>query len=168
MSLQNQSLRDVQAILLPSLNVEEHPRGAAQEQTQQEHAEEQPQDQALDLDLGQTEEPQKLVAPSRPSNTSVPTTASAEFIPHLFYSLHQIRKHPNNSANHLETSTGFIRHRLKSCKSLVESSEDCKKLLCRTTEEWKEYLVNREKELEVKRKVLLDLGQRISTITENN
>ncbi|SJM85493.1 related to Mediator of RNA polymerase II transcription subunit 9 [Zygosaccharomyces bailii] len=90
-------------------------------------------------------------------------TQSSEFIPHLFYSLYQIRKDPSN-ANQLENSTGFIRHRLKNCKSLIANNEECRNLLSKSAEEWQEHIRSREKELMVKRKMLDDLGKRLEQL----
>lgn len=93
------------------------------------------------------------------------TTQSSEFIPHLFYSLYQIRKDPSNS-NQLETSTGFIKHRLKNCKNLIATNEECRKLLSKSVEEWQQEIHNKEKELEVKHKMLDDLGKRLQVFRE--
>ncbi|CAR26957.1 hypothetical protein ZYGR_0I02270 [Zygosaccharomyces rouxii] len=93
------------------------------------------------------------------------STQPSEFVPHLFYSLYQIRKDPSNS-NQLETSTGFIKHRLKNCKSLIATNEDCRNLLSKSVEEWQQDIRNKEKELEVKRKMLDDLGKRLQVFKE--
>lgn len=101
------------------------------------------------------------------SNQSTSST-SAEFIPHIFYALHQLTKDTNNSSYQLETATGFIRHRLRTCKSLITENEDCKKLLGKSTEEWNQIIVNRERELEIKKKVLQRLGERIRSLKEDS
>lgn len=88
-----------------------------------------------------------------------------EFIPHLFYALYQVRKDPSNS-NQLETSTGFIKHRLKNCKNLIATNEDCRSLLSKSVEEWQQDIRNKEKELEVKRKMLDDLGKHLRVSKE--
>lgn len=93
-------------------------------------------------------------------------TQTSEFIPHLFYSLYQIRKDPSNS-NQLETSTGFIRHRLKNCKNILATDENCRHLLSKSVEEWHHDIRNREKELEVKRKMLDDLSKRLQIFNDS-
>lgn len=164
MSLNNEGLREVHAILVPPASV----NSSSQTQTITEGEEKEVLENSQDQ-VPQVKETEPLLnAPSKPSNSSVSTTSNAEFIPHLFYALHQIRKDPNNSANHLDTATGFIRHRLKVCKSLIEKSEDCKRLLSNSTEEWHGYLRNREKELQVKRDVLRALAGKLEAIKDAN
>lgn len=175
MKLQNKGLREVQAVLLPSMGVQ-----LSQDQLEDETHEpnvviKTEQSEAIEKGETETQHSQSQSkadgrvlssAPDRHTSSSISTTNTAEFIPHLFYSLHQIRKDPNSSANQLETSTAFIKHRLKNCKSLIANNDDCKRLLSKTTEEWHEYIQNREKELEVKRKVLKDLKNKIATLQD--
>ncbi|QLQ81341.1 hypothetical protein HG537_0F01020 [Torulaspora globosa] len=149
MSLQNSALREVQAILLPSMGVPVPDHVAETEGTQA---------------STEIERKQGIQQPS----SAVATTATAEFIPQIFYSLHQIRKEPNNFGNQLETSTAFIKHRLKSCKALIANDENCRNLLSKTPQEWHEYMQNREKELQMKRKILEDLKSKISTLQDEH
>ncbi|QLL31055.1 hypothetical protein HG536_0A08720 [Torulaspora globosa] len=152
MALQNSALREVQAILLPSMGVPLPP------------------DHAADADATQAgtetdrKQPQAGSIQQQSNSAPVATTATAEFIPQIFYSLHQIRKEPNNFGNQLETSTAFIKHRLKSCKALIANDENCKNLLSKTPKEWHEYMQNREKELQMKRKMLEDLKNKIAAL----
>lgn len=176
MSLQNDALRELQAILVPSASLALQQEQQQQEQEHQANTREQPEEQGagkeqehtLPQQQKQEHHGESIISSSsnRPVSSSISTTNAAEFIPRLFYSLHQIRKDPNNSANQLETATGFIKHRLKSCKSLIVNNEDCKRLLGKTTEEWHEYIKNREKELQVKRKVLNDLSAKIRDLAD--
>ncbi|CCC67025.1 hypothetical protein NCAS_0A04670 [Naumovozyma castellii] len=144
MSLQNEYLRTIKNTLLPQ---QQH------DTTQQSQS------------LNQTTVP---VSPASNTVLSSTSSSSPEFIPHLYYSLYQIRKDPNNATNQLETSTGFIRHRLKTCKSLIEDNADCKKLLAKSTDDWNVYLKQQEAELEVKKKVLHDLSERIKLLTSTS
>lgn len=101
------------------------------------------------------------------ANSSSTSTVS-EFIPHLYYSLHQLRKGSSNSVTKLEASTGFIRHRLKTCKNLVSRNEDTIKLLSHSPEEWERHLEFREQELQVKTNLLRDLRKRIREMQANS
>lgn len=89
---------------------------------------------------------------------------SSEFIPHLFYSLHQLKKEPNNSSNSFETATSSIRHRLKLCKSHISESGECKALLSKSCDEWEQVIQQKQKEIEVKRQVLESLGDNIKNL----
>lgn len=163
MSLQNEGLREVQAILLPSMGIPLPPDPETGENRAPETDE---QDQAKSQDHSEQETAGDAATSGRPPSTST-LNNTAEFIPQLFYSLHQIRKDPNNSAKQLETSTAFIKHRLKSCKALIASNEDCKRLLSKTPEEWHEYMQNREEELQLKRQLLQDLRNKLETLQSN-
>lgn len=177
MSLQNDGLRELQAILVPSTSLALKREQEQQQRQQQADIQEQ-QDETQEAGKGhehtlsqqqKQEHHGESIIPSasdRPVSSSISTTNAAEFIPHLFYSLHQIRKDPNNSANQLETATSFIKHRLKSCRSLIANNEDCKRLLSKTTKEWHEHIKNRQKELQVKRKVLNDLSAKIRNLAD--
>ena len=110
-----------------------------------------------------------LIPPSSSSSTGSASALnsdppSSEFIPYIYYALFQILKGQNTSTNQLETKTGFIRHRLRSCKDLIKGNEAIISLLCRSTDEWKTIIRNRENELQVKRNVLQHLGERIDEI----
>lgn len=150
MALQNSALREVQAILLPSMGVPVPPDHDAE----------------ADGTQASTEIDRKQIGIQQPAPLG--TTATAEFIPQIFYSLHQIRKEPNNFGNQLETSTAFIKHRLKRCKALIANDENCRKLLSKTPQEWHEYMQNREKELQLQRKMLEDLKNKISALQDDH
>lgn len=96
------------------------------------------------------------------------TTSPAEFIPSIFFSLHKIRKDPNNVTNQLETSTGFIRHRIKRCKTLISENEEVRSLLSHSTDTWNTIIADREQELRVKDKVLQDLDSQIENILKQS
>lgn len=100
MSLQNNVLKQIKQVLLPtSPNIDES------------NADITKQESSSTENVDGKDHPATL---QQPTNLSAPSTNSnGEFIPHIFYSLHQIRKDPNNLSNQLETSTGSIRHRLK-------------------------------------------------------
>ncbi|CAB4255399.1 Cse2p [Maudiozyma barnettii] len=104
---------------------------------------------------------------SSKSSSTQSTVATTEFIPHIFYTLYQIQKDPNRSNNQLETKTGLIRHRLRNCKTLIRESDSSLELLSKTTDEWEQFIMNRENELQIKKKVLVDLRGRISEILTN-
>lgn len=159
MSLQNKGLREVQAILLPSMGVPLPP------ETDDTLIDTDEQGQAIQQNQTGTQLATDMANESRPSTSTL--TNTAEFIPQLFYSLHQIRKDPNNSAKQLETSTAFIKHRLKSCKALIANNEDCKRLLSKTPEEWHQYIQNCEEELQLKRQLLKDFKDKVKTLQES-
>lgn len=159
MSLQNKGLREVQAILLPSMGVPLPP------ETDDTLIDTDEQGQATEQNQTGTQLATDTANESRPSTSTL--TNTAEFIPQLFYSLHQIRKDPNNSAKQLETSTAFIKHRLKSCKALIANNEDCKRLLSKTPEEWHQYIQNREEELQLKRQLPKDFKDKVKTLQES-
>ncbi|EDO19486.1 hypothetical protein Kpol_1018p14 [Vanderwaltozyma polyspora DSM 70294] len=149
MVLENECLRKIQETLAPVS------KSQAQEQIQ---VKDELQPQGLSP-------PQSITRSSSMATTNTAiTTNSSEFIPHIFYSMYQIKKDPNNSSNQLETSTGFIKHRLKSCKTLIESDEDCRKLLSKSTDEWDDYIKQRELEIEGKRNVLKSLNNKIGEL----
>ncbi|CUS23334.1 LAQU0S09e02432g1_1 [Lachancea quebecensis] len=89
------------------------------------------------------------------------SSQSSEFIPQLYYALHQVKKDPNSSANSLETATSSIRHRLKQCKSHIAESEECRALLSKTPEEWESALQQRQKDLALKQQVFARLEQQV-------
>lgn len=159
MSLQNKGLREVQAILLPSMGVPLPP------ETDDTLIDTDEQGQAIEQNQTGTQLATDMANESRPSTSTL--TNTAEFIPQLFYSLHQIRKDPNNSAKQLETSTAFIKHRIKSCKALIANNEDCKRLLSKTPEEWHQYIQNREEELQLKRQLLKDFKDKVKILQES-
>lgn len=101
---------------------------------------------------------------SSKSSSITNTTSSTEFIPHIFYTLYQIQKDPNNSNNQLENKTGLIRHRLRNCKNLIKENDNSIELLSKSTEEWEQFITNRENELQIKKNVLLNLRGKISDI----
>lgn len=106
---------------------------------------------------------------SSTSSSTQPIGSSTEFIPNIFYTLYQIQKDPNKSNNQLEMKTGFIRHRLRTCKSLIKDNEKTFELLSKSTEEWDQFICNRENELQIKKNVLLDLRAKISkTLTDSD
>lgn len=162
MALQNSALQEVQTILLPSMGVSLPPDQVLASDANDTQPSTETQSQQSPQD-GPQQQPQT----SRSGTVPVAATSTAEFIPQIFYSLHQIRKEPNNFGNQLETSTAFIKHRLKSCKALIANDENCKNLLSKTPQEWHEHMQNREKELQVKRKVLEDLKNKISALQGN-
>lgn len=163
MSLQNEGLREVQAILLPSMGV---PLPPEPENIHTLPKEDKSPDQPEVQDQTTQQQPQDDAAhDSRPNSTSS-LNNTAEFIPQLFFSLHQIRRDPNNYAKQLETSTAFIRHRLKSCKALIANNDGVRRLLSKTPEEWHKYIQNREEELQLKRKLLQDLKDKVKTLQE--
>lgn len=105
---------------------------------------------------------------SSKSSSIANTTSSTEFIPHIFYTLYQIQKDPNNSNNQLENKTGLIRHRLRNCKNLIKENDDSIELLSKSTEEWDQFINNRENELQIKKNVLLNIRSKISEILTKN
>ncbi|EJS41893.1 cse2p [Saccharomyces arboricola H-6] len=147
MSLQNSVLKQIQQVLLPTSSNLDEPNADVikQESSSMESRDEN--------DHAATQQPTNLSAPS--------TNSNGEFIPHIFYSLHQIRKDPNNLSNQLETSTGSIRHRLKLCKSLIAENEDAKNLLSKSPSEWQDIIKQCEQELQIKRDVLDDLYRKL-------
>ncbi|CAI4050379.1 hypothetical protein SKDZ_14G3290 [Saccharomyces kudriavzevii ZP591] len=148
MSLQNNVLNQIQQVLLPTSPDLNEPNGDIIKE------------ESSSVENG--DEKDHLTIQQQPSNLSAPSTNSnGEFIPHIFYSLHQIRKDPNNLSNQLETSTGSIRHRLKLCKSLISENEDAKKLLSKSPSEWQDIIHQREQELQIKRDVLDDLHRKL-------
>ena len=112
-----------------------------------------------------------LVPPASDSSKSsvgLSTNANTEFIPHIFYTLYQIQKDPNNSNNQLENKTGVIKHRLRSCKSLIRESNSVVELLGKTPEEWEQFIANRDRELQLKKNVLLNLQSKIADVLANS
>ncbi|CCE64418.1 hypothetical protein TPHA_0H02140 [Tetrapisispora phaffii CBS 4417] len=95
------------------------------------------------------------------SNTNI---ANTEFIPYLFYCLHQIRKDQSNSANKFELQVGFIKHRLRSCKTFIETDQVFKDLMSKSIEDWNEEIQNRECELQRKKEVINNLRSTIDSI----
>ncbi|CCD27364.1 Cse2p NDAI_0K01730 [Naumovozyma dairenensis CBS 421] len=143
MSLQNESLKKIQSILIPQ-----------------------------SIQSVQSTDPtiSNEASAGAGSNTQVlssSSSTSSEFVPHIFYSLYQIKKDPSSSTNQLETATGFIRHRLKNCKSLIENNNDCKKLLSKSAEDWESYLQNAELEIQGKRNVLDELKAKINSLSND-
>ncbi|OXB42438.1 hypothetical protein B1J92_I05742g [Nakaseomyces glabratus] len=110
-------------------------------------------------------EPEVKLEKTKDNSSSDITTPPAEFIPSIFFSLHKIRKDPNNVSSQLETSTGFIRHRIKRCKALLQENEEVRNLLANSIEEWENIIADKEQQLRVKAKVLRDLDARIEKIT---
>ncbi|CAL9734227.1 mediator of RNA polymerase II transcription subunit 9 [Monosporozyma servazzii] len=94
------------------------------------------------------------------------STSSTEFIPHIFYSINNIMKDPNNSSNQLETATGVIRHKLRSSKQVLMENDDTKILLNKSVPNWKQFIQLRENELNMKRNVLQKLNDRMGTLEE--
>ena len=105
---------------------------------------------------------------SSKSSSIANTKSSTEFIPHIFYTLYQIQKDPNNSNNQLENKPGLIRHRLRNCKNLIKENDDSIELLSKSTEEWEQFISNRENELQIKKNVLLNVRSKISEILTKN
>lgn len=99
------------------------------------------------------------------SNTTV-STSNTEFIPHIFYSINNIMKDPNNSSNQLETATGVIRHKLRSSKQVLMENDDTKILLNKSIPNWNQFIQLRENELNMKRSVLQKLSEKIGTLEE--
>lgn len=93
-------------------------------------------------------------------------SSSNEFIPHVFYSLYNITKDPNNSSNNLESATGFIRHRLRSSKQLIKDDTKLIELLSKSTEDWEKFLESRRVELNVKNDILQKLKLKIDEINK--
>ncbi|CAI4036108.1 hypothetical protein SMKI_14G3270 [Saccharomyces mikatae IFO 1815] len=148
MSLQNNVLNQIHQVLLPTAPTLDKPNT------------DEIKDESSSVE--NTDGRNHLTNQPQPNNLSAPSTNSnGEFIPHIFYSLHQIRKDPNNLSNQLETSTGSIRHRLKLCKSLISDNEDTKNLLSKTPSEWRDIIHQREQELQIKRDVLDDLYHKL-------
>ncbi|CAI1693520.1 hypothetical protein SEUBUCD646_0N03240 [Saccharomyces eubayanus] len=148
MSLQNNVLKQIQQVLLPtSPNIDESNADITKQESSS---------------TENVDGKDHSATPQQATNLSAPSTNSnGEFIPHIFYSLHQIRKDPNNLSNQLETSTGSIRHRLKLCKSLISEHEDTKNLLSKSPSEWEDFIQQREQELQIKRNVLDDLYRKL-------
>ncbi|QHS75910.1 Cse2p [Saccharomyces paradoxus] len=148
MNLQNNFLNQIHQILLPTAPTLDKPNT---DTIKEEFS-----------SVENRDEKDHLTNQQQPKNLSAPSTNSnGEFIPHIFYSLHQIRKDPNNLSNQLETSTGSIRHRLKLCKSLISENEDTKELLSKSPSEWQDIIHQREQELQIKRDVLDDLYRKL-------
>lgn len=87
-----------------------------------------------------------------------------EFIPQLFYALYQLKKEPNNGSNSLEMYTSSIRHRLKSCKAILENNPECINLLRISCDDWPNLLQKRQKELEMRESVLNRLNDRVNNL----
>lgn len=112
-----------------------------------------------------------LVPPGSESSRSsggISTNANTEFIPHIFYTLYKIQKDPNNSSNQLENKTGVIKHRLRSCKTLIKDSNSVVELLGKSPEEWEQFIASRDRELQLKKNVLLDLQRKIADVLESS
>lgn len=147
MNLQNKVLNQIHQILLPTNPTLDKPNAEATKE---------------EFSSAENRDEKDYLTNQQPKNLSTPSTSSnGEFIPHIFYSLHQIRKDPNNLSNQLETLTGSIRHRLKLCKSLISENEDTKDLLSKSPSEWQDIIHQREQELQIKRDVLDDLYRKL-------
>ena len=99
-------------------------------------------------------------------NSSSYSTTNTEFIPQIFYSLYNIMKDPNIS-NQLETSTGVIRHKLRSSKQILLEHNDTRILLNKSIPNWEEFIQLKEHELATKRNVLRQLSEKIKSIDEH-
>ncbi|CAL9728588.1 mediator of RNA polymerase II transcription subunit 9 [Monosporozyma unispora] len=100
------------------------------------------------------------------SSNTASSASNTEFIPHIFYSINNIMKDPNNSSNQLETATGVIRHKLRSSKQILMENDDTKILLNKSISNWEKFIQLRENELKMKRSVLQRLSVRISSLEE--
>ncbi|CCF58686.1 hypothetical protein KAFR_0F00890 [Kazachstania africana CBS 2517] len=114
--------------------------------------------------------PQKVDQSSKTNITGNVATQSTtgEFIPHIFYSLHNIMKNPNQSLNQMENATGFIKHRLKNSKSLIQNNEQLINLLSYDIDYWENYLQNKENEAQIKKNLFAKLSERINNVLEDN
>lgn len=106
--------------------------------------------------LAQIEE---LLAPDAQSSGQY-----SEFIPQLYYALHQVKTDPSSSSNTLETATSSIRHRLKQCKAHIAENAECRTLLSQTPAEWETTLAQRQEDLDQKRMVLVRLDQQVRAL----
>lgn len=154
MSLKNETLATIQDIFSPSLTKEEK---SIKEETVKEE-----QNNINALPGNKTE----TSFTSNTTSTNTPSTSNIEFIPHIFYSLHNITKDPNNSSNQLETATGVIRHKLRSSKQCLMENSDTKILLNKSVNDWEQFIQKRENELNLKKTVLQQLNERIKSINE--
>ncbi|CCH62112.1 hypothetical protein TBLA_0G01680 [Henningerozyma blattae CBS 6284] len=120
-----------------------------------------------------------IASPATASLASTPKTVNiinptssniqqSEFIPHIFYSLYQITKDPNNSANQLETTTSSIKNKLKNCKKFIENDVNSINLLSKSIDEWEIYLKQRDQEIAVRQKLLSNLNLQITDILDEN
>ncbi|CEP61155.1 Cse2p LALA0_S02e07954g [Lachancea lanzarotensis] len=105
-------------------------------------------------------EVQRLLVPESP-NLSSP---SVEFIPQLYYAIHQLKKDPNSSTASLETATSSIRHRLKQCKAHLAQNNECRELLSSTPAEWDVKLAQRQKDLDAKRELCRQLALQVERL----
>ncbi|SCU91810.1 LAFA_0F05996g1_1 [Lachancea sp. 'fantastica'] len=103
---------------------------------------------------------QRLLVPES-SHLSSP---SVEFIPHLYYAIHQVKKDPNSSTASLEAATSSIRHRLKQCKAHLAQNHECRELLSSTPAEWNVTLAQREKDLEAKQELCKQLALQVKQL----
>ncbi|AMD21446.1 HER167Wp [Eremothecium sinecaudum] len=117
--------------------------------------------------MSETQKPNGLQNPTLNKIHNTLTKHSAqqpEFIPQIFYALHQLKEDPNNSANNLETATSSIRHRLKQCKGYLTEDPSCIELLSTTCEQGPEIVRQRQQELTAKRGVQQRLAERIKEL----
>ncbi|KAL3230566.1 Mediator of RNA polymerase II transcription subunit 9 [Nakaseomyces bracarensis] len=161
-ALSNEGLREIHTLLVPSKELPTVSKIEAEAETEiQQPKTESTTANTIATTTTKVEEQKESSVTSHDNDI---TTPPAEFIPSIFFSLHKIRKDPNNVSNQLETSTGFIRHRIKRCKTLISENEEVRSLLSHSTESWNTIIADREQELRVKGKVLQDLDSRISNI----
>ncbi|SCU78217.1 LANO_0A02432g1_1 [Lachancea nothofagi CBS 11611] len=92
------------------------------------------------------------------------SSPSIEFIPQLYYALHQLKKDPNSSTNSLDAATLSIRHRLKQCKAHLAENDECRELLSQTPAEWDKTLTQRQNHLDSKREVFRALEQQVQQL----
>ncbi|AET37870.1 Cse2p Ecym_2117 [Eremothecium cymbalariae DBVPG len=89
------------------------------------------------------------------------TSQQPEFIPQIFYALHQFKEDSKSGGNSLETATSSIRHRIKLCKSYLREDPHCIELLSRPYEDWPQVVEQKQQEIETKKLVHKQLGERI-------
>lgn len=105
------------------------------------------------------------------SNGTTSTTTQqqqSEFIPHLFYSIYQITKDPNNSENQLETNTTVIKNKIKLCKKYIENDNNAKSLLSKTIEDWEYEIFQKNKQINKMDNLISDLNNQIDKIFDDD
>ncbi|KAK5778260.1 Cse2p PWA37_000496 [Arxiozyma heterogenica] len=153
MAYNNQGLQAIQEILCPN--------NIAQDTEIKHESDNNSITEGSDKDQFTENNTQKII---KATNISSSTT-NTEFIPQIFYGLHNIMKNPNIS-NQLETSTGVIRHKLRSSKQILMEHDDTRILLNKSIPTWENFIQLKERELAMKRNVLKNLSQKIKDMSE--
>lgn len=155
MTYNNQGLQAIQEILCPN-NITQDTKITHEIDTNLKN-ESTNEDQVTENNIHKT-----IKTTNTSSSSSITNT---EFIPQIFYSLHNIMKNPNIS-NQLETATGVIRHKLRSSKQVLMEHNDTRILLNKSIPNWEKFIQLKEHEVAMKRNVLRNLGQKIKDMNE--